>query len=210
MNLLSTSAVGLAATAVLVCTTVAGCGDDKGSTPSSITSSSSSAATSSAASSGAAASTPAAQGDYSSLLITPTDVGPNAFVDGPPSANPGGVTGAAQTFKNPDGKRVIVDTIGVNADPGAAAQLLEAMKGEVGKKVNAPQQPIDIGSGGFMVIGQSTDPAKQMEVSEAVFTEGKALVDLEFDCVPGNPTPADELLALARKQDAAVKNGLTS
>ncbi len=210
MNLLSTSAAGLAAAAVLVCTTVAGCGDDKGSTPSSSTSSSSSSATSSASSTSAASSSPAAQGDYSSLLIKPTDIGPNVLTDGPPVLNASGMTGTGQTFKNPDGHRTIVDSIVISADPGAAAQLLQAMKGELSKKVNAEQQPIDIGSGGFMVIGQSADPAKQMEVSEAVFTEGKAVIDLEFDCVPGNPTPADELLGVARKQDAAVRNGLTS
>jgi hypothetical protein len=210
MNLVRMSTVGLAAVAVLVGATVAGCGDDKSSTPSSSSSSSSSSATSSSSSTSAASSSPAAQGDYSSLLIKPTDIGPNTFVDGPPVANPSGLTGTGQTFKNPDGSRTIVDTIAINADPAAAAQLLEAMKGAVSKKINTAQQPIDIGSGGFMVIGQSTDPAKQMEISEAVFTEGKALIDLEFDCVPGNPTPADELLGVARKQDAAVKNGLTS
>jgi hypothetical protein len=210
MNLVRTSAVGLVAGAVLISVTVVGCGNDKSSTPSSSSSSSSSSATSSGSSTSAASSSPAAQGDYSSLLIKPTDIGPNTFVDGPPVLNPSGLTGAGQTFKNPDGSRTIVDTIAINADPAAAAQLLEGMKGEVSKKVNAPQQPIDIGSGGFLVIGQSTDPAKPMEISEAVFAEGKALVDVEFDCVPGNPTPADELLGVARKQDAAVKNGLPS
>ncbi len=60
-----------------------------------------------------------------------------------------------------------------------------------------------------MVAGRATDPAKQMEISEVVFTEGRAVVDLEFDCAPGNPTPAEVLLDHARKQDAAVKHGLT-
>jgi hypothetical protein len=210
MNLVRTSAVGLAASAVLFSATVAGCGNDKSSTPSSSSSSSSSSATSSSSSTSAASSSPAAQGDYSSLLIKPTDIGPNAFADGAPVLNPSGLTGTGQTFKNPDGSRIIVDTIAINADPAAAAQLLQGMKGELSKRLSAAQQPIDIGSSGFMVIGQSADPAKQMEISEAVFTEGKAVVDLEFDCVPGNPTPADELLGVARKQDAAVKNGLTS
>lgn len=209
MSLVRTSGVGLAATAVLVGATVVGCGDDKSSTPSSSSSSSSSSpVASSSASTSAASSSPAAQADYTSLLIKPTDIGPNVFVDGPPSPNPSGVTGAAQTFKNPEGSRTIIDTVGINDDPAAAAQLLQRMKGALGRRFNAPQQPIDIGSGGFMVIGQPADPAKQMEVSEAVFTEGKAIVDLEFDCVPGNPTPADELLGVARKQDAAVKSGL--
>jgi hypothetical protein len=56
----------------------------------------------------------------------------------------------------------------------------------------------------------AADPSKQIEISEAVFTEGSAVVDLEFDCSLGNPTPNDVLLDLAREQDAAVKKGLSS
>ena len=58
------------------------------------------------------------------------------------------------------------------------------------------------------MIGQGTDPANPMEISEAVFVEGRAMVDLEPDCVIGNPTPADVMLDLARKQEEAVKAGL--
>jgi hypothetical protein len=49
-----------------------------------------------------------------------------------------------------------------------------------------------------------------MEISEAVFVGGTAVAGLEFDCGPNNPTPIDILLDLARKHDAAVKNGLPS
>src|SRR5262249_43357264 len=136
--------------------------------------------------------------------------GPDAFADGPPVVNGSGLTGVGQTFRNPDGKRTIVDSIAVYSDPAAAAQVVTAMKDVVGKKVTGAQQPIDIGSDGFIVAGVASDPSKQTKVSEAVFTEGRAVVDLEFDCVLGNPTPTDALLDLARKQDAAVKNGLPS
>ena len=61
-----------------------------------------------------------------------------------------------------------------------------------------------------MVAGAAADPSKQMEISEAVFIEGRAVVDFEFDCSLGNPTPNDVFLDLVRKQDAAVKNGLWS
>lgn len=199
MTKVRTSALGLTATAVLVGATVVGCGGDKNP----------------AASSSAAASTPSAASpsagapaDYSNLLIKPGDVGPNATADGPPSQNPSGITGVGQVFKNPDGKRTIMDTIAVFPDPATAAQTAANMRDVVGKKVNGPQQPIDIGSNGFMVIGQGSDPANPMEIAEAVFVEGRAMVDLESDCVIGNPTPADVLLDLARKQDAAVKAGL--
>jgi hypothetical protein len=206
-----TSAVGLAASAMLVGATVVACGSDKG-TPASSTASSSSATSSGAAASSsttASASPSAGQTDYSSLLIKPSDVGPNAFVDGPPTVNPSGVTGVGQTFKNPDGKRTIVDTIAVYPDAAGAAPMIPAMKDELAKKITGAPQPIDVGSNGFMVVGVAADPSKQMEISEAVFIEGRAVIDLESDCTLGNPTPNDVFLDLARKQDAAVKKGLS-
>jgi len=88
--------------------------------------------------------------------------------------------------------------------------MIPAMKDELGRKITGAQQPVDTGSNGFMVAGVAADPSKQMEISEVVFIEGRTLVDLEFDCSLGNPTPNDVLLDLARKQDAAIKNGLPS
>jgi len=203
MTHVRTSVLGLTATAMLLSATMAGCGEDKSSTASSGSASASSAAISSGPSPSAGA-----PGDYSSLLIKPADVGPNATADGPPTQNPGGIVGVGQVFKNPDGKRTIVDTVAVFPDAATADQTAANMRDVVGKKVSGQQQPIDIGSDGFMVIGQGTDPANPMEISEAVFVEGRAMVDLESDCVIGNPTPADVLLDLARKQDAAIKAGL--
>lgn len=204
MTMARTSALGLAASAIVVSATLVACGNDKGSAPT--TSSSPTASSSASGSSGT--SSAAAASDYGNLLIKPGDVGPQAFSDGPPTANPSGVTGVGQVFKNPDGKRTIVDTIAVYADPSAAASMISAMKDELSKKINGAQQSVDVGSNGFMVAGAAADPAKQMEISEVVFTEGRAVVDLEFDCSVGNPTPTDVLLDLARKQDAAVKSGL--
>ncbi len=206
MNTVRTSALGLTATAVLISATVVGCGGDKTSTAPS--GSASSSATSTGSSTRAAPASPGAPADYSNLLIKPSDVGPNATADGPPSQNPSGITGVGQVFKNPDGKRTIVDTIAVFPDAATATQTAANMRDVVGKKVNGQQQPIDVGTNGFIVIGQGTDPANPMEISEAVFVEGRAMVDLESDCVIGNPTPADVMLDLARKQDAAVKAGL--
>jgi len=202
--MLRTSALGLTATAVLLSATIVGCGGGKNSSASSSSASSSNSATST----NAGPASPGAPADYSNLLIKPSDVGPNATADGPPSQNPSGITGVGQVFKNPDGKRTIIDTIAVFPDAGTATQTAANMKDVVGKKVNGQQQPIDIGTNGFMVIGQGSDPSNPMEISEAVFVEGRAMVDLESDCVIGNPTPADVLLDLARKQDAAVKAGL--
>src|SRR5262249_4688389 len=161
-------------------------------------------ATASSAPASSSASPSAGAADYTNLLIKVTDIGPDASADGPPAINPAGITGVGQTFRNPDGKRMIVDSIAVYPDTTTAVPVLAAMKDEGGRKVTGAQQPVDVGTDGFMEVGQSADPAKPMEVSEIVFTEGRAIVDLEFDCSVGNPTPNDVLLDLARKQDAAV------
>ncbi|OBH62771.1 hypothetical protein [Mycobacterium sp. E2479] len=203
MNTVRMSALGLTATAVLIGATVMGCSGDKSSTGSS-----GSASSSPTSSSSATSAPPGAPADYSHLLIKPGDVGPNATADGPPSQNPSGIAGVGQVFKNPDGKRTIMDTIAVFPDAATATQTAANMRDVVGKKVNGQQQPIDVGANGFMVIGQGTDPANPMEISEAVFVVGRTMVDLESDCVIGNPTPADVMLDLARKQEAAVKAGL--
>jgi hypothetical protein len=203
MNTVRTSALGLTATAVLVSATLVGCGGEKSSTTSSGSASPSATSSSSSASAG-----PGAPADYSHLLIKPSDVGPNATADGPPSQNPSGITGVGQVFKNPDGKRTIIDTIAVFPDAATATQTAANMRDVVGKKVNGQQQPLDVGTNGFLVIGQGTDPANPMEISEAVFVVGRAMVDLESDCVIGNPTSADVMIDLARKQEAAVKAGL--
>ncbi|GFG95752.1 hypothetical protein [Mycobacterium timonense] len=203
MTKVRTSAVGLAATALLLSAATVSCGEDKNSTGSS-----GSAASSSAVVPSSAPPSPGAPANYSSLLIKPADVGPHATADGPPSQNPGGIVGVGQVFKNPDGKRTIIDTIAVFPDAATADKTAANMRDVLGKKVSGEQQPIDVGTNGFMVIGQSADPANPMEISEAVFVQGRAMVDLEFDCVIGNPTPADVLLDLARKQDAAIQAGL--
>lgn len=41
-----------------------------------------------------------------------------------------------------------------------------------------------------------------------LFTEGRALVNLEFDSAPNDPIDPAIATDIGRKQDAAVKNGL--
>ncbi len=194
------------ALAAVIALATAGCGGSDQSSGSSKESTSSASATASATSSESAAPSAGANGDYSSLLIKPSDIGPEATADGPPTANPGGTTGTGQTFRTTDGNRIIVVTIGVFPDAAAAAAVIQPMKDAITDKVDGQQKPVDIGSNGFMVEGPAKK--KSMEVSEVVFTQGRALVDVEYDSAPGNPAPADTVLDVARKQAAAVAAGL--
>lgn len=209
MNVVRTSAAGLAASFVLVSATVVGCGSENGPSATSSTTSSSSAASSSASatSSTTAGANPAASpSDYSNLLIKPSDIGPNATPDGPPTTNPHGTPGVMQAFKN--GDYSVAATIYVLADPSAAAQMIPGMKDELSKKVSAAPGPIDVGSNGLVATGLWSE--MNSGLSEVIFTEGRAFVLLDFYSSPNNPTPNDVVLDLSRKQDAAVKNGLPS
>jgi hypothetical protein len=198
-------AVASAATTVLA-VAVAGCSN---STPSTSKSGSSTTATSSAGStstSPAAATGPA--GDYGKLLIQAGDIqAPVPFTASPPTNNPNGQPGVATTFKDEDGSHVIKDTILVYADPGAATDALNAAKGQQGNAVKDPQtQPSNIGTGGTMLLGNSPDKTKGVTI--LLFTEGKALVTLEFDGPAESLAPPEFVTDVGQKQDTAVKNGL--
>ncbi len=201
----------LAVGTLVVGAAVSGCGSDKPSSPSSTTSSSTSAASSSS-STPTSSSAAAAPGDYSGLLIKPTDiVVPNdtlTLAQTLPVPNPAGVEGV---FMNQSGSRKVDDTIYVYPDAAAAGQALDAMTPAMSDPdmgVKGPLTPADVGSRGKIVVGPSADGKKSVGI--AMFTEGKAFVVVEFNSPPGDPVPADVVLDVARKQDAAIKAGLPS
>jgi len=186
---------------------VAGCSH---STSSTSKSGSSTSATSSAASSASTppAAAPGPAGDYGNLLIQATDIqAPVPFTATPPTNNPNGQPGVATTFKDEDGSHIIKDTILIYADPGAATDALNAAKGQQGNAVKDPQtQPSNIGSGGTLLLGNSPDKSKGVTI--LLFTEGKALVTLEFDGPSESLAPPEFVNDVGQKQDAAVKKGL--
>jgi hypothetical protein len=182
-----------------------GCGNgNKTSSPSS------SATSSSAASStGSGTAPPSAQpNDYSALLIKASDIGGDFSAAQPPVLNPNGAAGVAQLFANPDNSRRVRDTILIVADPAAAATRLDNTKTNYAGKVSGAWQPVDVGSNGAMVSGTSPDNSQAITV--LFFTEGKALVNLEFDSAPNDPIDADVAKDIGRKQDAAIKKRLPS
>jgi hypothetical protein len=147
--------------------------------------------------------------DYTRLLIHASDIGgPEAFTADPPETNLNARSTVAVTFRNPDGSRVIYDSILVAADPAAATRALES------RKMVAPQgtvhglpDPIDIGSGGTTISGPSPDGSKA--VTLLLFTESKAFVEMEFDSPPNVVAPQEFIVSVGEQQDAAVKHGLT-
>ncbi|MGA8251390.1 MAG: hypothetical protein ACLP3C_26140 [Mycobacterium sp.] len=146
--------------------------------------------------------------DYSSLLIKASDIGGDLSGSQPPVLNPNGASGVAQLFANTDNSRRIRDTILIVADPAAAAAGLDNTKPNYGGKVSGNWQPVDVGSNGALISGTSPDNSQAITV--LLFTEGKALVNLEFDGAPNDPIDADIAKDIGRKQDAAIKKGLPS
>lgn len=205
MNVSRMTVAGCAAATVALAAAVAGCGGNKTSAPSSsATSSGPATSTTSAVVSPA----PGQPTDYSSLLIKPSDVGGDFTAPQPPVLNPNNAAGVAQLFANADNSRRIGDTILIVADPAAAAAGLDNTKTNYAGKVNGTWQPVDVGSNGSMISG--TAPDNTQAVTVVLFSEGKALVNLEFDSAPNDPVEATVATDVARKQDTAIKNGMPS
>ncbi len=198
------AAVAGSVAATTLAAAVAGCGG-KTSSPAR----SGSASSSSTTSSSAATSLPSAQPtDYTGLLIQATDIdAPIPFTAGPATKNPNGQAGAAITFSTEDGGRVIKDTIQVLADPAAATNALNAAKTGQGGAIKDPHtEPAQVGTGATTLLGNSPDGSKGVTI--LLFTEGKALVTLEFDGPRDSLAPPEFVTDVGNKQDAAVKKGL--
>ncbi len=206
MKVARVGVVGLAVATIAVGTVITGCGSsNKASSPSSSAPSSSSAA-SSTGSNEVTGPSPGQPTDYSGLLIKPSDIGGDFTSPQPPVLNPNNAPGVAQLFANADNSRRIGDTILVVADPATAAAGLDNTKTNYAGKVSGTWQPVDVGSNGSMISG--TSPDNSQAVTVLLFTEGKALVNLEFDSAPNDPIDPGVATDIGRKQDAAIKHGL--
>jgi hypothetical protein len=175
--------------AIVVGAISSGCGTGKTPTPSS-----------------SAASPSSQPSGYSALLIKPSDIGGDFNASQPPVQNPNGAAGVEVLFANPDNSRRIGDTILIAADPAAAAAALDNAKSSYAGKVTGTWQPAGVGSIGAMISG--TSPDKSQAVTALLFTEGKALVKLEFVGAANDPIDPGVATDIGRKQDAAIKNGL--
>lgn len=147
--------------------------------------------------------------DYTGLLIHASDINaPVAFVGSPPSQNPSRQPGIATTFKDDDGSHVIKDTIQVFDDSTAATNALNAATGEQGDVIKSPTtQPANVGTSGTMLMGNAMDGSKGITV--LLFTEGRALVTMEFDGPSDTLAPADFVTDLGQKQDSVLKTRLS-
>lgn len=202
------TAVGRWVVAIVVgAATTAGCGNNS-KTSSSSPATSSTASVSVTASGAVTSPSPGPPSDYSGLLIKPNEFGGDFTAPQPPVVNPNNAVGVAQLFINGDKSRRIGDSILIVADPATAVAGLENTKTNYAGKVGGTWQPVDVGSNGAMISGTSPDNSQAITV--LLFTEGKALVDLEFDSAPADPIDPGVATDVGRKQDTAIKDGLHS
>ncbi|WP_156686044.1 hypothetical protein [Mycobacterium sp. Marseille-P9652] len=197
MEVARSAVAGWAVATLVTGALVSGCGDnDKDKNKGS----SSTSASSSTVTSPSAAAQPK---DYSGLLIKPSDIGGDVAAPQPPVLNPNNAAGVAQLFASPDNSRRIGDTILIVADPAAAAAGVENTKANYASKVSGTWQPVDVGSNGNII--QGTSPDNSQAITVLLFTEGKALVNMEFDSAPNDPIDQAAAADIGRKQDAAIK-----
>jgi hypothetical protein len=158
-------------------------------------------------SSGSATTTHAEISDYTTLLIKATDINaPDAFTAGPATKDPNGQSGATVTFTDADHSHSIVDTIHILLNPQAAANELDSAKAIQRETLLSKAMSIDVGVDGATVSGLSEDHSKG--ITMLLFTEGKALVTLEFDGPSFALAPHDFITEVGQKQDELIKKAL--
>ena len=210
MELVRASVTGWAVATVVVGTAITACHHKPPSPwvpgPGSYVGPSSTSSTSSTGSSAVTGPSPAQPTDYSSLLIQPEDIGGDFTAPQAPVLNPNNAAGVAQLFANSDNSRRIGDTILIVANPAVAAAGAANTRANYAGKVSGTWQPIDVGSNGAILSG--TSPNNSQAVTVLLFTEGRALVNLEFDSAPDDPIDTAVATEIGRKQAEAIKAGL--
>lgn len=158
---------------------------------------------------GATTTTRPAISDYTTLLIKAGDIkAPDAFTAGPATKDPNGQQGATVTFTDADHSHSIIDTITILPDIEAAASALDSAKATHRETLQAKSLRVEVGVGGVTVTGLSPDHSKGVTV--LLFTEGKALVTMEFDGPSFALAPQEFVTDVGQKQDEVIKQALGS
>ncbi|MEV0465657.1 hypothetical protein AB0I30_29765 [Nocardia tengchongensis] len=142
------------------------------------------------------ASSPAAS-DYTNLLIKPSDIDADWTLK-TSKAEKNGITGV---YGNGAGTEKISTAVIVRENATAAAAAVAAAKNDVAQKVGAAFTSIGIGVDGGIL--NSTDGT-----TVVAFAEGAAFSIIEFNSKTGEYVPAEVAVAIAEKQDTAIKNGV--
>lgn len=137
------------------------------------------------------------------MLIKASDIPVAGFTLVTSQAPPAG-KGITGIFVTADGTRQVGDTIIVLPNADAAKTALTAAEGAAKDAIEgATVKSLDVGDGGQVFTGTTGSGAKASV--ELLFTEGNALVSIEFDGQKGDTVPDAVLAQVANAQDAAIK-----
>ncbi len=147
--------------------------------------------------------------DFSRLLITAGELSDteDTFAVRSESENPNGLPGASALFVNTDDTRAIANTFVVYPNAETASATLRQAAATINTMVNGgTPSPSPVGTDGTVISGTSPDGTKA--VTLLLFTQGPALVRLEFDSAPGDVTTDQFVTAIGKMQQIALRVGL--
>jgi hypothetical protein len=151
----------------------------------------------------------AASADYGRLLLTGADLSDveDTFTQRSQAPQTKGVPGASAFFVNAKDDRAIGDTVLIYPDATTATATLHQSAGTLTTTVTggAPK-PVAVGSDGVVITGTYPDEAKA--VTLMLFTEGRALVRLEFQSATGDTTTDKFVTNVGKMQQIALRIGL--
>ncbi len=144
------------------------------------------------------------------LLLQPTDLSDDEDTFTEQSSTPSGpdgLPGASALFVNQDDTRAISDTIVIYSDAETAANTLRDALPTIGTTVTgATPRPAPVGTDGTIAVGMSTEGSKAATL--LLFTEGPALVRLEFQSATGDVTTDQFVINIGKMQQIALRTGL--
>ena len=153
---------------------------------------------------------PAAQPtDYRRLLLNADDVSDaeDTFHERSRDAQPNGQDGASAFFVNDQDTRAISATVLVYPDAAAATATLKQAAATLPTLVaGGTPAPLAVGTDGVVVSGEYPNEAKA--VTLVFFTQGDALVRLEFQSATGDATTPQFVTNVAKMQQIALRVGL--
>ena len=211
MGIARVSATGLAVAALVIGVAATGCSKNEEESSTEETTSATSSTTSadattseeSAAEETSAAAEPA---DYGSLLIPAADLGADTQTPGGIQLNPGGNPGAAAVYTDAEGKERIIDTILVMPNAESVDQSFETSKGTMNTVTTGPVEPAEVGDKAVVAVGTSPDGSKS--VTSVLFTQGLALVSIDFEGTLERPMDRDGAIGFAQKQAERIAENL--
>ncbi len=189
---------------------VSGCSSTDLNTPAQSTLSGLSTTTTAAAPTKPAPSGQADATDYRRLLLTAADLSDadDTFTQRSQESQPNGSPGASAFFVNDEDTRAIIDTFLVYKDAATATATLRESSGTLGALINgSTPKPVPVGTDGVLITGNYAGQDKAATL--LLFTEGRALVRLEFQSAIGDPTTDQFVTNVGKMQQIALRTGLT-